>query len=462
MARGLTESATDTTTEDAAASVPETVDVDALVTRIRAEIDRHRAAASCKTAPPAPPPLGPSALDSALWAAERHASVGTTVPDWPERRWLWRKLGRLVARLVMHLSVFLTKEQREFNRRVLEVGAELARELRQLDASLRQTQANVAFLEDSSRCRTAQLEAQIASAQERLVKLEQSVTERLATHDQRMDERLAAARKTTDDLERRMLQVRTSLLVQEARLTTFLEEARRRLGPAATAADLEVFAAEAKRMADGLYAAFEERFRGSRQEIKERLRVYIPILRDAPSGPVLDLGCGRGELLELLQDEGIPARGVDRNATFLDACRARGLDVVEGDALRTLATLPDASVAAVMAIHLIEHLAFDELLALLDQTVRVLRPGGVAIFETPNPANLLVGSCNFWCDPTHRHPIPMGLAEFLAEARGLCRVRILPLHPYPDASALHGSDVAQRLSEHFYGPQDYAIVGYRP
>jgi SAM-dependent methyltransferase len=455
MARRLADSASDAAPNDAAPLVPDAVDVDALVTRIRAEIARHRAAAPPSTALPAPPPPGPSALDSAISAAAHHASVGTTVPDWPERRWLWRKLGRLVARLVMHLSVFLTKEQREFNRRVLDVSSELARELRQLDASLRQTQANVAFLEDATRHRAEQVE-------ERLATHERSVHERLATHEQRVDDRFAAARGGAEDLERRMLRVQTNLTVQEARLTTFLAEARRRLGAAPTPADLESFVAEAKRMADGLYAAFEERFRGSREEIKERLRVYVPILREAVTGPVLDLGCGRGELLELLQDEGIAARGVDRNTTFLDACRARGLDVVDGDALRILATLPDASFAAVTAIHLIEHLGFDDLLALLDQTVRVLRPGGVAIFETPNPANLLVGSCNFWCDPTHRQPIPMELAEFLAEARGLCRVRILPLHPYPEVLALHGSDVAQRLSEQFYGPQDYAVIGYRP
>src|SRR5262249_51947932 len=157
---------------------------------------------------------------------------------------------------------------------------------------------------------------------------------------------------------------------------------------------------------------FHDDFRGTREEIKDRLRVYLPIVKEVGPGTALDVGCGRGEWLELLRDEGVQARGVDLNRHMIEDCRQRGLDVVPMDALTHLRGIPDASLAAVCGFHLVEHLAFDAFIMLLDETVRVLRSGGVAIFETPNPANLLVGSCNFYQDPTHRAPIPTGLARY--------------------------------------------------
>ena len=91
----------------------------------------------------------------------------------------------------------------------------------------------------------------------------------------------------------------------------------------------------------------------------------------------------------------------------------------------------------------------------------MLAPDGVAIFETPNPQNITVGSCNFYLDPTHQRPLPSATIKFLAEARGLCRVEVLNLHPYPAAFKVDGADLAERFNEFFYGPQDYAVVGWK-
>jgi O-antigen chain-terminating methyltransferase len=92
-----------------------------------------------------------------------------------------------------------------------------------------------------------------------------------------------------------------------------------------------------------------------------------------------------------------------------------------------------------------------------------LKPGGLAIFETPNPQNVLVGSHNFYIDPTHRHPIPCLTAQFLLEARGLCDVEIVHLHPYAESYKVldGGTELARRFNEYFYGPQDYAVIGRR-
>ena len=182
---------------------------------------------------------------------------------------------------------------------------------------------------------------------------------------------------------------------------------------------------------------------------------------DLADRPILDLGCGRGEWLELLRDEGLVARGVDANRIMIKQCRHSGFDVVEGDVIGYLHSLPDGCLGVVTAFHLIEHLPHDVLIALLTETARVLKAGGMAVFEMPNPQNVLVGSCTFYMDPTHHRPLPSALVKFLAEARGLCRVKVIPLHPYDEGLRVSGSEVAERFNEYFYGPQDYGVIGYK-
>jgi O-antigen chain-terminating methyltransferase len=267
--------------------------------------------------------------------------------------------------------------------------------------------------------------------------------------------------------EKAVSRLKTDHVLQERRVTMLLEEARKRLPEPLSPEQLQVFADESGHVRDALYVSFEDQFRGTREDIKERFRVYLPLLKEAKLGsdrmPILDIGCGRGEWLELLQEEGLRAQGVDLNRVLVEACRSRGLAVAEGEVVAFLSALPPNSLGAVTGFHLIEHLPFDALVTLLDETVRVLKPGGVAIFETPNPENVLVGSCNFYLDPTHRNPLPSSMVRFVAEARGLCRVEIMNLHPYPESYRVEGGglDVAQRFNELFYGPQDYAVVGWK-
>jgi O-antigen chain-terminating methyltransferase len=230
--------------------------------------------------------------------------------------------------------------------------------------------------------------------------------------------------------------------------------------------------ANAKRMdvsdkSDGLealYAAVEDRFRGTRDEIKERFRYYLPYIKrscEADAAQVLDLGCGRGEWLELLKEEKINARGVDMNRILLNQCREAGLDVVEDDVLSHLSQLDSQSVNAVTGFHIIEHLPISYLVQLLDQVMRILRPGGLALFETPNPENVLVGSNFFYFDPSKRHPLPGPLVELLLETRGFNSIEVVPLHPW-DSGRVEGSgELADRFNGLFYGPMDYAILGWK-
>lgn len=212
---------------------------------------------------------------------------------------------------------------------------------------------------------------------------------------------------------------------------------------------------------DGLYAALEERFRGSRDEIKNRLRVYLPYVETARDSVVIDLGPGRGEWLELLKEAAINARGVEKNRVSIEQCRARGLEVVEDDVMAHLRTLADSSAGGVTGFHIIEHVSIDAVVSLLDEVRRVLRPGGVAIFETPNPDNVLVGTNFFYLDPTHHHPLPSELMQFLFESRGFRRIEVLNLHPWDSGRVAGEGELAERFNGYFFGPMDYAILGWK-
>jgi O-antigen chain-terminating methyltransferase len=141
-------------------------------------------------------------------------------------------------------------------------------------------------------------------------------------------------------------------------------------------------------------------------------------------------------------------------------CEIVGLPAAEADGIEYLKSIPANSLGAVTAFHVVEHLPFEKLIDLLDESARVLKPGGAAIFETPNPANILVGATNFYTDPTHRNPLPQHLLKFLAEARGFSCVEVMALHPYPDSVLLNDDTgvAGARLNELLYGPQDYAVI----
>jgi SAM-dependent methyltransferase len=260
-------------------------------------------------------------------------------------------------------------------------------------------------------------------------------------------------------------QISAELALQGQRLAGVLEETRKRLSAPLDRERLQTIADEESHTLDAFYASFDEQFRGSREEIKGRLRTYLPIIAKNGVGtepmPILDVGCGRGEWLEVLKEEQLRATGVDSNRILVAQCGNRGLEVVEEDLMDHLQHLPDASLGAVTGFHIIEHLPIETLVRFLNETVRVLKPGGVVIFETPNPENVLVGSCNFYFDPTHRNPLPSQVMKFLVESKGFVGVEILKLNPSDEAPIAGDSEIVNRFNEYFYGPMDYAVIGWR-
>ena len=215
-------------------------------------------------------------------------------------------------------------------------------------------------------------------------------------------------------------------------------------------------------MSDGFYRAFEVRYRGSRELIKERLAAYLPfvepLLAIYPAAAAIDLGCGRGEWLELLAGAGFNPMGVDLDIGMLEACFERGLPVEQGDALAYVSALPDESQAIVSAFHVVEHITFDQLRILVAEALRVLKPGGLLIMETPNPENIVVATCNFYLDPTHQRPIPSMLLAFVAEYAGFYRVKTLRLQE--SRQLIERNDIS--LQDVFAGASpDYAVVAQK-
>lgn len=191
---------------------------------------------------------------------------------------------------------------------------------------------------------------------------------------------------------------------------------------------------------DNFYKAFEDKHRGSRDLIKSRLKIYLPFierLNSLGSFEAIDLGCGRGEWLELLQEMGCLAFGVDLDEGMLQDCQEKKLNVKHQNIIEALKNLEDTSTSVVSGFHIVEHLSFEELQMVIKESLRVLKPGGLLILETPNPENIRVGTEYFYYDATHIRPIPTNLLSFLPEYYGFERIKILKVQ---ESKQLHTSE----------------------
>ncbi|CAN7443763.1 class I SAM-dependent methyltransferase [Caballeronia sp. LjRoot31] len=226
---------------------------------------------------------------------------------------------------------------------------------------------------------------------------------------------------------------------------------------------------------DSFYRALEDRFRGEREDIKQRQSVYLPLidaLRERTEKPGLDIGCGRAEWLELLKDHGMQVSGIDLNADFVESARVLGLDVSQGDAIAFVRDLPPGELGFISAFHVVEHIDFSMMLDLLSYARSALDDHGFLLLETPNPANLTVGANTFYLDPTHERPLPPTLLAFAAEYAGFERAFVVPVNRHliqnplelwpadmPGATALNNAVGA--LNDTLMQAPDYAVVAFK-
>lgn len=214
---------------------------------------------------------------------------------------------------------------------------------------------------------------------------------------------------------------------------------------------------------NSFYKSFEDHHRGSRDLIKSRLSVYIPFIKRVqsiyPDAIALDLGCGRGEWLQLLQDSQLSAYGIDQDDGMLSACRSRGLNVQTGDAIAHLKSLPNDSLSIISGFHIAEHLSLDDLQTLIKESLRILKPAGLVILEAPNTENLVVGTSSFYLDPTHQRPLPSALLNFLAGYYGFARTKVLGLQ---ESAVLVEPETPVSLVAVLFGVSpDYAMIAQK-
>jgi 2-polyprenyl-3-methyl-5-hydroxy-6-metoxy-1,4-benzoquinol methylase len=489
------------------------VSVDELMQRVRQEVERRRLEGRIRgTFSPVLPDDEVSAswhaIDEAITAAGPSTVVGMRLPPMTQMRGWKRKLAVPLARVILRAAQLVTRDQSAFNQLVLELLRLLSnsvhdrltsadRKISALTDGLAQASSQTRFVSElvDARARTASemegilgrvraleemaagLSHQVARLDDTTARFDAAISEAIHrmndTHEEIASVRVDAATRILDltraiDTDQHRTQhLRTQSLLQERRISLLLEEIRRL--PSATAPVNLTAAVDdtLEHLSDTFYLSFEDQFRGTREDIKQRTRVYLQVIADAGAGtedrPVLDIGCGRGEWLEVLRENRLVGRGIDLNQAIVAESRDRGLDVTEGSALEHLKALSEASLGAITGLHVLEHLDFPTVIKIFDECSRVLQPGGVAIFETPNPKNLVVGACQFYVDPTHRRPLHPDTMAFIAEARGLNRVQILPLHPVDGGRQLEEADspIAKVLNEYLFGPQDFAVVGYR-
>jgi O-antigen chain-terminating methyltransferase len=216
---------------------------------------------------------------------------------------------------------------------------------------------------------------------------------------------------------------------------------------------------------DDFYIKFEDRFRGKREDIKNRQSYYLDILNKTVTNDdmILDIGCGRGEFLELLKDNNLKAKGIDLNKAMINQSLSYNLDVTYDEAIHYLQNQKEESFKVITAFHFVEHISFENLLLFFELCFKVLKKDGLIIFETPNPENLHVGSCSFYTDPTHKNPIPPTLLEFIAQYKGYKDIQVHKLTPLKDPKLLdikNAQDV-NNLLKYANQAQDYSIVAYK-
>jgi len=208
--------------------------------------------------------------------------------------------------------------------------------------------------------------------------------------------------------------------------------------------------------ADVDWLKFAERFRGSEKDIRARQQMYASRFRE--HAPVLDLGCGRGEMLEIFREAGVAARGIDLSDDSIALCQANGLDAEKADLFTYLSGLPDASLGGVVCCQVVEHLPPSRLPEMMRLLHAKLRSGGLLAIETPNPECLAIFATHFYIDPTHRHPIPPALMSFYLEESGFGQTEVERLSPAIESmSSLE--ELPEAFRNQFFGGLDYAAFG---
>ena len=369
-------------------------------------------------------------------------------------------LGGAVARSASALEAAEAsrEEARSTERRLGERLAESASHGKRLEQALVEGQERVSGQVSSLAGELSGALEREAAAREALERDRDARFEALARRQERDAEGDAAFVRELGALREDVRQLRLEWTAARRALVS-AQPAAVPAGPAARAVPAQPLDAGDPLRA-GVYFDFERRFRGSEEGIKERQRADAERFRGVP-GPVLDVGCGRGEFLELLKEAGVPALGCDANPLMVERAREKGLDVERADLFEFLRGREDASLGGVTAFQVVEHLPPSLLYELVELASSKLAAGGRILFETINPESVFAMKW-FWMDLTHVRPVPAPSLEQLLLANGFRDVAVDWRSPVPPEDAADAADPRlAAIARLLFAPQDYAVTGVK-
>jgi SAM-dependent methyltransferase len=420
----------------------------------------------------------------------------TSGPEGPEvRRSLWHRFSVLVWS-ALHIRTIV--------RRVV-AGIYAAEDARARIALIEKGLNDAAQLEDAARTtmeHVVKLEDAAQTTTENIIKLDDAV-QTIKEHVIRLEDaatRVDLIQESADGARRRVAQVEgliRALVIQQTEISTKVDDLLQQLDslaekthrideqtstlkgevifqqrqltrarvPMIAETGSDPVAATVARRFDTLYAALAGAFRANRDDVKKRLRPYAERLVAAGTGhvntPIVDIGCGGGEWLEVLQENGLRAYGIDVNAVLVERNVSLGLDAREAEFLPHLANLDGASRSAVTAFHIIDHLAFGSLVDLIDEAFRVLIPGGMLVLETNCP-EATSADMAFDNDPTHRTLLKPDALKLVLEHRGFIGVDILPAYPATQERLQDSTTRTPPSDQISFSLRDYAVIARRP
>lgn len=270
--------------------------------------------------------------------------------------------------------------------------------------------------------------------------------------------------KRHEELGQNVCDMSRDTILQKRRLDLILSELRKK-----TVLDngsVQKIVEQKEHLQDHSYFIFEDRIRCSRNEIKKRQEIYLPIFKDIvgdgtknKKSRILDIGCGRGEFLELLQENSIPAKGIDLNEDMVYTCKERGLQVEQAEAISYLKKLKDNTIGGIITCQFIEHLSVNELIEFTKLCYSKIKKGGKLVFETLNPESLYIMRW-FYIDMSHQKPIHPRAISFLLESIGFYNIEVKYTSPVSDDFKLKptGDKNIEKLNEFLFGDQEYAVI----
>jgi O-antigen chain-terminating methyltransferase len=333
--------------------------------------------------------------------------------------------------------------------------------LRRLVSSVVLQESQLLAMEAEHRARIAELEERLRQKDSQMATVREELGRTVAAMQDQLGRRLVGLE---NQLGRRVAVLEDQLGLR----VTALERERRVQQPSAIAATTPVNTA-----ADGPidYFGFELKFRGNRKLVRERQGLYLDVF--ARGGEILDIGCGRGEFVELMNAQGARARGIELNPQMVGFCQSEGLPVEHADAISYLQGLDDDSLDGVFCAQVIEHVDTSSLVRILDLCHAKLRSGAPIVLETPNPLCLSIYARAFYQDPTHVKPVHPATLQFLLEQAGFWETEIRFSSPFPESERLGAmadesascppwmeaaNENVRKLNDLLFGCMDYAAV----